>query len=81
LGRAVDVSTPGGGTLAVHGATTVILLVPIETTIAEVEGQAKQKNEATPIAVIVVGAPQDSVVGPDVLATRAEQELMGWRWW
>ena len=77
LGRAVEVATLGGGTLAVHGATTVILLVPIEATITEVEGQAEQKSEATPIAAIVVEAPQDSVVGPIRPATRAEQELMG----
>ena len=76
LGRAVEVATLGGA-LAVHGATTVILLVPIEATITEVEGQAEQKSEATPIAAIVVEAPQDSIVGPIRPATRAEQELMG----
>ena len=77
LGRAVEVATLGGGTLAIYGTTAAILLVPIEATITEVEGQAEQKSEAMPISAIVVEAPQDSVAGADRPATRAEQELMG----
>jgi hypothetical protein len=77
LGRAVEVPTLGGGTLAIDGTAAVILLVPIEATITEVEGQAEQETEATPVSVIVVEAPQHSVAGADRPATRAEQELMG----
>jgi uncharacterized surface protein with fasciclin (FAS1) repeats len=77
LGRAVEVATLGGGTLAIYGTAAAILLVPIEATIMEVEGQAEQKSEAMPVSAIVVEAPQDSVAGADRPATRAEQELMG----
>jgi uncharacterized surface protein with fasciclin (FAS1) repeats len=77
LGRAVEVATLGGGTLAIYGTAAAILLVPIEATIMEVEGQAEQKSEAMPVSAIVVEAPQDSVAGADRPATRAEHELMG----
>jgi uncharacterized surface protein with fasciclin (FAS1) repeats len=77
LGRAVEVATLGGGTLAIDGTATIILLVPTEATITEVEGQAEQKSEAMPVSAIVVDAPQDSVAGADRPATRAEYELMG----
>jgi uncharacterized surface protein with fasciclin (FAS1) repeats len=77
LGRAVEVATLGGGTLAIDGTAAVILLVPTEATITEVERQAEQKSEAMPVSAIVVEAPQDSVAGADRPATRAEQELMG----
>jgi uncharacterized surface protein with fasciclin (FAS1) repeats len=75
-GRAVEVATLGGGTLAIDGSTGVILLVPIEATITEVEGQAEQKSEAMSVSAIVVEAPQDAVPGADRPATRAEHELM-----
>jgi uncharacterized surface protein with fasciclin (FAS1) repeats len=77
LGRAVEVATLGGGTLAIYGTAAAILLVPIEATIMEVEGQAEQKSEAMPVSAIVVEAPQDSVAGADRPATRAEHEPMG----
>jgi uncharacterized surface protein with fasciclin (FAS1) repeats len=76
-GRAVEVATLGGGTLAIDGTTGVILLVPIEATVTEVEGQAEQMSEAMPVSAIVVQAPQESVAGADRSATRAEEELMG----
>jgi uncharacterized surface protein with fasciclin (FAS1) repeats len=77
LGRAVEIATLGGGTLLIDGTPGFILLVPLEATITEVEGQAEQKIEATPVSAIVVEAPQDAVAGADRPATRAEQELMG----
>ena len=76
LGRAVEVATVGGGTLAIYGTAAAILLVPIEATIMEVEWQAEQKSEAMPVSAIVVEA-QDSVAGADRPATRAEHEPMG----
>ena len=76
LGRAVEVPTLGGGTLAIYGTAAAILLVPIEATITEVEWQAEQKSETMAVSAIVVEA-QDSVAGADRPATRAEQELMG----
>jgi uncharacterized surface protein with fasciclin (FAS1) repeats len=77
LGRAVEVATLGGGTLAIDGTTGVILLAPIEATITEVEGQAEQKSEAMPASAIVVEAPQDSGTDADRSATLAQQELVG----
>ena len=76
FGRAVEVATLGGGTLAIYGTAAAILLVPIEATIMEVEWQAEQKSEALPVSAIVVEA-QDSVAGADRPATRAEHEPMG----
>ena len=77
LGRAVEVATLGGGTLAIYGTAAAILLVPIEATIMEVEGQAEQKSEAMPVSAIVVEAPQDSLAGADRPATRTGHEPMG----
>ena len=39
LGGAVEVTTLGGGTLAIDGTTGIIALAPIEPSITEVEGQ------------------------------------------
>jgi uncharacterized surface protein with fasciclin (FAS1) repeats len=77
LGRGVEVATLGGGTLAIDGAAAVILLVPIEATITEVQGQAEQKSETMAVSAIVVEAPQDSVADADRPATLAQQELVG----
>ena len=77
LGRAVEVTTLDGGTLAIDGTTGFIFLVPIPASIAEVEPQAEQKSEALPVPVIVVEAPQHHVAGADRPVTRALQELMG----
>ena len=79
LDQAVEVATLGGGTLAIDGTTGIISLAAIEPSVTEVEGQTvvEQTGVATPVSVIVVEAPQDSVAGADRPATRAEQELMG----
>jgi uncharacterized surface protein with fasciclin (FAS1) repeats len=80
LSRAVEVATLGGGTLAIDGTTGVILLVPIEVTITQVEGQTRvvePGSAATPVSAIVVAAPQDSIAGADRPAPRVKQELMG----
>ena len=77
LGRGVEVATLGGGAFAIDGTAAVILLVPIEATITEVQGQTEQKSEAMPVSAIVVEAPQDSVASADRPATLAQQELVG----
>ena len=78
LGQAVEVATLGGGTLAIDGTNGVILLVPIEVSVTEVEGQTVvEQSVATPISVIVVESPQDSVAGRGRTATLVEQEPMG----
>ena len=75
LNREVEVETLGGGALAIGGTAGVILVVPLEATITEVEAQAEQKSEAIPVSAIVVQAPQDVVAGADPSAMPAEQEL------
>jgi uncharacterized surface protein with fasciclin (FAS1) repeats len=65
LDREVEVETLGGGALAIDGTAAVILLVPLEATIMEVEGQAEQNSEALPVSAIVVEPPQDSVADAD----------------
>jgi uncharacterized surface protein with fasciclin (FAS1) repeats len=51
LGRAVEVATLGGGTLAIDGTTAVIVLAPIEVTITEVDAQTSM---AMPGSAMVV---------------------------
>jgi uncharacterized surface protein with fasciclin (FAS1) repeats len=60
LGGAVEVTTLGGGTLAIGGAEGIILLAPIEPSITEVEGQTvvQQTSIAMPVSVVVAEAPQ-----------------------
>lgn len=77
LGRAVEVATLGGGTLAIDGTTGFIFLVPIEISITEVEAQAEQKGEALPVSEILTDTPPHYLAGADHSATRTEQELMG----
>jgi uncharacterized surface protein with fasciclin (FAS1) repeats len=79
LDQAVEVATLGGGTLAIDGTTGIISLAAIEPSVTEVEGQTvvEQTGVATPVSVIVVEAPQDSVGGADRPARHAEYELMG----
>ena len=77
LDREVEVETLGGAMLAIGGTAGVILVVPLEATITEVEGQAEPKSEAIPASAIVVEAPQDAVAGADRSTVPAEQELMG----
>jgi uncharacterized surface protein with fasciclin (FAS1) repeats len=78
LGGAVEVTTLGGGTLAIDGTTGIIALAPIEPSITEVEGQTvvEQTSMATPVSMIVVEALGDSVRDPD-RATTPDEELMG----
>ena len=77
LGRAVEVATLGGGTLAIYGTAAAILLVPIEATITEVEWQAEQKSETMAVSASVVEAPQDPLAGADRPATHTEHAPMG----
>ena len=79
LGRAVEVATLGGGALAIDGTTTVIMLVPIEVTITEVDGQAgvAPHSAVTPVSAIVVKAPPDPTPDADRPATPAGGELIG----
>lgn len=77
LGRAVEVATLGGGTLAIYGTAAAIVLVPIEATIIEIEWQAEPKSEGIPVSAIVGEAPQDAVASADRPATRAAHEPMG----
>jgi uncharacterized surface protein with fasciclin (FAS1) repeats len=63
LGRAVEVATLGGGTLAIDGTTAVIVLAPIEVVITEVQTRAvaEQKSVAMPVSAIVVDALHDTI--------------------
>ena len=78
LGGAVEVATLGGGALAIDGTTTVIMLVPIEVTITEVDGQAvvAPDSAVTSVSALVVKAP-DAIVNADRPATPAGDELIG----
>ena len=75
LDREVEVETLGGTRLGVGGTAGVILVVPLEATITEVEGRAEPKSEAIPASAIVIEAPQDAVAAADPSAMPAEQEL------
>ena len=75
LDREVEVETLGGGALAIGGTAGIILVVPLEATITEVNEQAEPKSETIPASAIVVEAPQDAVSGADRSAMPAEQEL------
>jgi uncharacterized surface protein with fasciclin (FAS1) repeats len=79
LGRAVEVPTLGGGTLAIDGSTGIIALAAIEPSITEVEGPTvvEQTSVMTPVSTIVAGAPAISGANTDRPVTPAEQELMG----
>ena len=78
LGRAVEVPTLGGGTLAIDGTTGIIALTPIGPSVTEVAGQTvvEQTSVATPISV-TVATPHNSVPAADHPATPGQQELMG----
>ena len=65
LDREVEVETLGGTMLAIGGTAGVIVVVPLEATIMEVDGQAEPKSEAIPASAIVVEAPQDAVAAAD----------------
>jgi uncharacterized surface protein with fasciclin (FAS1) repeats len=59
LGGAVEVTTLGGGTLAIDGTTGIIALVPIEPSVTDVRGQplVNRTSLAMPVAMIAVEAP------------------------
>jgi uncharacterized surface protein with fasciclin (FAS1) repeats len=78
LGRAVEVATLGGGTLAIGGAEGIILLAPIEPSITEVEGQTvlHQTSMATPVSVVLAEAPQPSARDA-ARATPPGEDLIG----
>jgi uncharacterized surface protein with fasciclin (FAS1) repeats len=78
LGRAVEIATHGGGTLAIDGTTGIILLAPIEASITEVEGQGvvEENSVATPVSVMVE-ALQDPSADADRPATPAGQHVRG----
>ena len=65
LDREVEVETLAGGALAIGGTAGVILVVPLEATITDVEAQAEPKSEAIPASAIVVQAPQGAVADAD----------------
>jgi uncharacterized surface protein with fasciclin (FAS1) repeats len=75
LDREVEVQTLGGAMLAVGGTAGVILVVPLEATITEVEERVEPKSEAIPASAIVIEAPQDAVAGAEPSTMPAGQEL------
>jgi uncharacterized surface protein with fasciclin (FAS1) repeats len=77
LNREVEVETLGGTRLGVGGTAGVLLVVPLEGSITEVEGRAEPKSEAIPASAIVVEASRDSVTASDRAAAHAEHALMG----
>ena len=79
LGRAVEVATMGGGTLAIDGTTAVIMLVPVEVTITEVEGPAVvvPNGAVTPVSAFVVKPPHSIAADADHPPTLVGEELVG----
>ena len=75
LDREVEVETLGGGALAIGGTAGIILVVPLEAAITEVNERAEPKSETIPASAIVVEAPQDALSGADSSAMPAEQGL------
>jgi uncharacterized surface protein with fasciclin (FAS1) repeats len=62
----LEVETLGGAMLAVGGTAGVILVLPLEATITEVNERAEPKGEAIPASVIMAEAPQDVVAGAEL---------------
>jgi uncharacterized surface protein with fasciclin (FAS1) repeats len=75
LDREVEVETLGGAMLAVGGTAGVILVVPLEATITEVEERVEPKSEAIAASAIVIEAPQDAAAGAEPSTMPAGQEL------
>jgi uncharacterized surface protein with fasciclin (FAS1) repeats len=69
LDREVEVETLGGTRLGVGGTAGILLVVPLEGSITEVEGRAEPKSEAIPASAIAVDTLADSSAMP------AEQDL------
>ena len=74
LDHEVEVETLGGAMLAVGGTAGVILVLPLEATITEVNERAEPKSEAIPASAIVE-APQDALAGARPSTVPAGQEL------
>jgi Fasciclin domain len=75
LDHEVEVETLGGAMLAVGGTAGVILVLPLEATITEVNERAEAKGEAIPASAIVVEAPQEAIAGAEPSTALAGQEL------
>jgi uncharacterized surface protein with fasciclin (FAS1) repeats len=76
LDHEVELETLGGAILAVGGTAGVILVLPLEAAITEVNGRAEPKSEAIPAsAPIVVEAPQGAVAGAEPSTVPVGQEL------
>ena len=75
LEREVEVETLGGTMLAIGGTAGVILVVPLEAIITEVEGRVEPKSGAIPASAIMVEAPRRPVAGANPATMLAEQEL------
>lgn len=75
LDRELEVETLGGAMLAVGGTAGVILVLPLEATITEVNERVEPKSEAIPVSAIVVEAPQDAVAGAELYMVPTGQEL------
>ena len=71
----LEVETLGGAMLAVGGTAGVILVLPLEAPITEVNERAEPKSEAIPVSAIVVEAPQDAVAGAELSMVPTRQEL------
>jgi uncharacterized surface protein with fasciclin (FAS1) repeats len=71
----LEVETIGGAMLAVGGTAGVILVLPLEATITEVNERAEPKSEAIAASAIVIEAPQDAAAGAEPSTMPAGQEL------
>ena len=61
--------------LAIGGTAGVILVLPLEATITEVNARTEPKSEAIPVSAIVVEAQQDAVAGAELSMVPTGQEL------
>jgi hypothetical protein len=79
LDHEVELETLGGAMLGVDGTAGVILVLPLEATITEVNERTEPKIEAIPVSAIVFEVPQDAVVGAETLygAYRARADSRG----
>jgi uncharacterized surface protein with fasciclin (FAS1) repeats len=75
LDHEVEVETLGGATLAVGGTAGVILVLPLEATITEVNGRTEPKSDAIPVSAMAVEAQQDALAGAELSMVPTGQEL------
>jgi uncharacterized surface protein with fasciclin (FAS1) repeats len=71
----LEVETLGGAMLAVGGTAGVILVLPLEATVTEVNGRAEPTSEVIRVSAIAVEAPQDAVAGAELSMVLTGQEL------